>query len=203
MKVFSQKFGLKGPILGQTRKKPQYFSLSTISSRPRMKSYHLVGEGCGNACKMRTSGNKSHHLATDIPHAVGGGDTAPQPVELLLSALTGCKTATAHFVSRQMRPRIRLSRIDFDISAERDEKGALQLPIGTPFDSYAPSRLQRIWGTATVHLEAGTKSELSQETISLLEREVERRCPIANMVTSSGCALDIRWVAAQPSKRTQ
>merc|ERR1712129_304746 len=55
-----------------------------------------------------------------------------------------------------------------------------------------PARLQRIVGTATVCTTA------SQEAVHHLGTAVHRRCPVANMVEDSGCALEIRWVAAPP-----
>ena len=60
------------------------------------KTYHLTGEGKRNACTMQT--DDGHTILSDIPKAMGGSDTAPQPVYLLLAALAGCETATANFV---------------------------------------------------------------------------------------------------------
>ena len=95
------------------------------------KRYSLRGGSAGRAgCAVQTS--TGFGIATDIPRvphnrspfpphfqrmacshsrsfarvqAVGGANLAPQPVELFLAALVGCKTATAHFVARQLWPR--------------------------------------------------------------------------------------------------
>jgi hypothetical protein len=57
-----------------------------------------------------------------------------------------------------------LRSIDFDISAERDERGALSLPIDV--DPEMPSRLLAVRGTATVT----TDEEVSAETLALSRR---------------------------------
>lgn len=61
--------------------------------------------------------------------AQGGSDAAAQPVETLLAALIGCEQATAAFVARHMQPRMDLMRIDFIYYAERDNRGAVALPL--------------------------------------------------------------------------
>ena len=65
------------------------------------KTYQLSGRGNRNQCSMHTSDGFS--IDSDIPKAMGGGNTAPQPVYLLLAALVGCETATANFVGEERR----------------------------------------------------------------------------------------------------
>ena len=111
------------------------------------------------------------------------------------------------FVGRQLRsndrPRgIRIVRLEFDtIEGFRDERGALELPIDvTPT---IPSRLQRITGTIRVvtssnhSLSVGGRSSppLSEEQLRVLKEQTEARCPVANMILSSGCAVDVDWVS--------
>ena len=71
-------------------------SLSTKKSRYD-KVYELTARGEACACTTRV---RQHTIRTDTPKLSGGMDTAAQPVELLLAALVGCETATAHFVAR-------------------------------------------------------------------------------------------------------
>ena len=142
---------------------------------------------------------------------MGGGDTAPQPVETLLGAWMGCTQATASFVGRQLllersqnqaskkdRPRRTEVLLEFDnIQATRDEKGALELPIRqTPS---LPSRLQRITGTIKVSLVPATTGGspttivFDQEELEVLKEQTEARCPIANMLVESGCVMEVEW----------
>ena len=153
----------------------------TLSTRkPREKLYSITGRTEGTTSTSQTRG---HTLRTDTPPSGGGKDTAPQPVETLLAALIGCEGATADFVARMLRTKIR--SIDFELEASRDPQGAAHLPV----DATAPavSRLARIWGVAHVETDA------DDESIEKIGRIVHERCPVANMVVASGCELDIEW----------
>ena len=82
-----------------------------------------------------------------------------------------------------------MGRIELDLQAMRDERGAINLPLAAPLP--APARLEHVWGTATVH---GTNA--TPEQIAALGLEVHRRCPIANMMALSGCTFEIDWKIA-------
>ena len=157
----------------------------TLSTRkPREKLYSITGRTEGTTSMSQTRG---HTLKTDTPPSGGGEDTAPQPVETLLAALIGCEGATADFVARMLRTKIR--SIDFELEASRDPQGAAHLPVDAP--APAVSRLTRIWGVAHVEIDA------DDEIIEEIGRIVHERCPVANMVVASGCSLDIEWRRAE------
>jgi putative redox protein len=147
-------------------------------------------------------------LRTDLPIAMGGTDTAPQPIEYLLTALVGCTQATAVFVGRHMHPRVTVERLDFALTGIRDERGALTLPITAATTSAdpgnIPSRLQLVQGTITVHATTAAAapsstrprlptSILSQQQLDLLKHQTELRCPVANMMIASGCRMEVEW----------
>ena len=156
-------------------------SQRTLSTRkPREKLYSITGTTSGTTSTSQTRG---HTLRTDTPPSGGGKDTAPQPVETLLAALIGCEGATADFVARMLRTKIH--SIEFELEASRDPQGAAHLPVDAP--APAVSRLTRIWGVAHVSIDA------DDATIEKIGRIVHERCPVANMVVASGCALDIEW----------
>lgn len=187
------------------------------------KSYKLDGAGVPGGTRVETTTDTGHKIATDVPKTMGGRDTAPQPVEMLLAAWMGCTQATASFVGRQLlprrsrneaggkeavpggrkrgrRPRTELL-LEFDgIEAFRDERGALELPVHkTPG---VPSRVRRIAGTIEVSVvrseSDGTNHRLllDPEELALLREQTEARCPIANMILESGCEIDVEWVQA-------
>ena len=125
-------------------------------------------------------------IITDVPRSMGGKNEGPQPIELFLASLCGCELVTAQFIARNMTPRVTIDRIDFDVSASRDQRGAIGMPIDQE-TSLPPSRLGRIWGTATLHTSA------LLEEVAMIAAEIKRRCPIANMVMLSGCKLEIEF----------
>lgn len=151
------------------------------------KSYHIEGVGHKSHVKLQT--NTGHTIRTDVPKKMGGDDAAPQPVETLLAAFLGCTQATAVFVGRNMEPRLVIDYLEFDIDAHRDERGALEMPITqTPA---IPARLQTIEGTIKVHLKKGS---LNESQLEILSEQTEARCPVANMMIASGCAMNIEWL---------
>lgn len=197
--------------------KPRTFTSSTralrksdlSSHQDTIKTYRLTGHGRRGSTDIRT--NTNHAIRTDIPLSMGGENTAPQPVEHLLAAFIGCTQATAIFVGRNMKPRILIDRIEFDIEAERDERGALDcLPIlPNPLDDEddddhhdnaafpsVPARLQCIKGSIIVHAKnrKGEKIKIGDEAMRLLEIHTEKRCPVANMIVNSGCSMHVKWV---------
>ncbi len=152
-----------------------------------IKRYAIKATGTGVFTESKT--DTGHVLQTDVPKKMGGGDKAPQPVEHLLSALIGCTQATAVFVGRSMRRRVLIERMEFDLSAQRDERGALSQPIHEI--PLLPSKIQKISGKVQVFLKGGQR--LSPEEVLLLSEQTEARCPVANMVIASGCEMDITW----------
>lgn len=155
----------------------------------KVKEYALRSSGCN--CLARSSFPATKKVVmTDTPKTAGGTNAGAQPVEHLLAALVGCKQATSHFVARKLWPRhLKLERIDFDLTAWRDERGALEMPITcTP---QHPSRVQQVSGTAVVHAPG-----CSYEDIRQLAEQVEQRCPVANLFVAAGTRMDIKWVLA-------
>jgi hypothetical protein len=183
-------------------------SSSSSSSKTRRRSRRRSG-GCGVTVKTNTG----HVLQTDLPRTMGGRDSAPQPVEMLLASWMGCTQATALFVGRHLLNNnavIDCSEFD-NITAFRDERGALALPIDR-----APSvvsRLQRVTGTITVHTRCQQDSScsnnnnnnatgISAEQLLVLKEQTELRCPVANMMIASGCVMDVTWVVGAANSGT-
>ena len=170
--------------------KSKRFSTSISKSctlQPIYKNYRITGSGIGSHCNIVT--HDDWKLSTDVTTSQGGTNKAAQPVLLLLASLAGCELATARYVAFKSNPRIVMGKIEFEINGNRDERGALHLPMYT--EPPEPARLEHVWGSATVY-----DTNASQEQISALGAEVHRRCPIANMIILSGCRLDIDWKIA-------
>lgn len=158
--------------------------ISVFNSLMRNKTYELHGCGRGSHTIMSANGKT---VTVDVPRFMGGHDIGMQPVELLLSSLCGCEQVTAQFIARNMKPRVVINKIDFEIFGERDDAGAIGLPLDRDNDSFPTSRLTRIWGRAIVDTEA------TQEEVDFICEQVKRRCPVASMVIASGCRLEIAF----------
>ena len=111
----------------------------------------------------------------------------------MLAALLGCKTATAHFVARHLwpRPNNKILSIRFDeVVAERDERGALSLPITD--EPPTTAALTRITGIARVR--PVDASSVSAARVAPLGEIVEQRCPVAATLVAAGTKLDFEWL---------
>jgi uncharacterized OsmC-like protein len=138
----------------------------------------------GSTCISHTSDGFT--ITTDTPEAMGGGNSAGQPVYHLLSALVGCKTATAQFVARHMK--IKVGTIQFTLEAVRDQRGSMAMPIHS--DPAVPSMLSHVTGRAVLETDG------SQEQVDALARQVDKRCPVASMLHNAGCEMQVEWIKA-------
>ena len=71
------------------------------------------------------------------------------------------------------------------------DRGATSLPIIEP--PPVSARMQRVTGTAVVHLSRGAGTP---ERVDQLRRLVEARCPVANTLVAAGCELGVQWKLA-------
>lgn len=160
---------------------------SQLLSSRTIKSYTMTAETTiDNPSGVTVTTSSGHTICTDLPKPMGGLNEHPQPVELLLASLAGCTQATALFVGRQMK--IKILKLEIYLEAERDERGALELPIDvTPA---VPSRLQKVTGIVSIK----AIPQMNAEELNLLKEQTEARCPVANMMISSGTDMsNIEW----------
>ena len=65
---------------------------ANFATLSKIKRYNVIGTGVNNASITTIKeGQKTFVIRTDIPVSQGGKNGAPQPVNLLLAALIGCK----------------------------------------------------------------------------------------------------------------
>lgn len=188
---------LKPPPVVGDKQRSTTVSLSSMpfDSSTTTKTYSI--QATGQRSKTESTTNTGHVLKTDVPKSMGGTDAAPQPVETLLAAWIGCTQATAIFVGRQMDPRLLIDKMEFDVQAFRDERGALTLPINeTPT---VASRIHTIRGTIRVFGKGKEGNLIADDRLQLLAEQTEVRCPVANMMIASGCQMDVEWINGNAS----
>jgi len=93
---------------------------------------------------------------------------------------------------------LKIDSLSFDLHAWRDQRGVLNdVPSSAETSATAgsldqdqefPSMLQEIKGEVIVKSSTATK-----EQVDALAREVKKRCPVASMISHSGCRLSIQW----------
>ena len=92
------------------------FASSSKSKSYGFKEYHIKGLGSSTKTVMTraSSCGQLPSVATDIPHNMGGQDSAHQPIETFMSSLCGCEMVTALYVASKMSPKVVIENIEFD-----------------------------------------------------------------------------------------
>ncbi len=106
--------------------------------------------------------NGRHTVYFDEPIDAGGGDTAPDPTEMLLASLGSCSLITMLMYASRKGWKIRSARVELSEKAERTPEG---------------------WNTVIqrqIFLE-GELDESQQERLL----HISKRCPVAQMLTGS------------------
>jgi|YelNatPaOPRAMG01_1025707.scaffolds.fasta_scaffold138982_1 uncharacterized OsmC-like protein len=123
----------------------------------------ILGDGMQADSRVR-----HFNVRIDEPKELGGTDTGPNPVEMLLVALGSCQCLTARFISRLKR--IDLQEFRVKLEGELDIEGFLKAD-----GSIRP-------GLQVIRLTAFIRSSASQEEIESLMKEVEKRCPVGDSI---------------------
>lgn len=67
------------------------------TGEPRWVPFRVSGSGVGAQVKIQA---RQHEVCVDEPARLGGSDTGPNPLELCMSSLAGCKAATLAHVAK-------------------------------------------------------------------------------------------------------
>ena len=90
-----------------------------------------------------------------------------------------------------VRPNNRIAGLEFaDVVAERDERGALSLPITAP--PPVTAALSRVRGRVLVRPAA--RGVIGAADVRALGEQVELRCPVAAGLRAGGCDLEFEWL---------
>lgn len=117
-------------------------------------------------------------LATGEPVGVGGDDSAPTPMELVLAALDGCLVVVVETVATELG--LVLEEIEVTSQAEIDVRGFRGVPGVRPHFQHV---------TTTVRVRTPDSDRFTEHGTA----EVERRCPALNLVRDAGVPARVAW----------
>ncbi|WP_157773437.1 OsmC family protein [Brachybacterium vulturis] len=124
---------------------------------------------------------RRHTFTLDEPVAAGGTDTAPTPLEYVVGALNGCVTVLVDLVASDLG--IAVEHVVSTAVAEQDRDGIAGVPgVRTHFTS--------------VRLDVQLTSSAEAGALEQLAAEVERRCPMVNLLRDAQVEVDVVWTAA-------
>jgi len=118
-----------------------------------------------SATQTKYEGNARHFKITvDEPHALGGNDDAPNPVEYILAGYAGCLNVVIHLVAKELE--IKINSLKIEISGDIDPARLL----GTSFNERA--------GFLSLQVNIDLDSDADEATQTLLFKHVKERCPV-------------------------
>ncbi|HZK04561.1 MAG TPA: OsmC family protein [Actinomycetaceae bacterium] len=112
------------------------------------------------------------------PTSFGGANSGANPIEYVLGGFQGCVAVVVETVARERD--IRIDDLRLDITGSLDLRGFAGVWGVSP-------SIQTIVGE--IHLDADLEHGAFGEFVA----EIERRCPVYNLLRDAGVKLEIRW----------
>ena len=149
-----------GELIATTQAK---FKTDANAAKARFGSQSSLQKGLRSEIKIR-----QHSLTVDEPASLGGSDSGPNPVELILGALGSCQEITYRAYATALG--IPLDSVSVTIEGDIDLRGFFAV------DDSVRAGYEAIRGT--VHLE----SSASEEQLQLLRNAVNAHCPVLDII---------------------
>src|SRR5690625_917934 len=121
---------------------------------------------------------EQHEIDVDESEQMGGDNACANPLQYLLSALTGCTNAVAHMAAKE---------IDFDLQELSIKASGEFDPRGFMGDPEVRSHFQ----TATLTVEVKTSE--SEERLNELKEMVTSRCPVYSTFIAADIEMNDTW----------
>jgi uncharacterized OsmC-like protein len=140
--------------------------------------------------KVETSGKWEGGLKTSIsirdlspiiidePKSLGGTNEGPNPVEYVLAALSGCTSVMIGLISKEKN--FSYQGLEFKNNGTIDMRGSMGVEgISTHFQS--------------VNFDVIFQTDEPDSRIEELKEEVEKRCPVYNLLKDAGVKVESNW----------
>ena len=141
---------------------------------PKLGVREVVGVNYASARTEVTV--RGHTVITD---EVDGGDTGPTPLETTLAALVGCEGVIINRVAEVMG--FSYSRVDISADGEVDKRGSRGVAGVRP-------HFNRVALTIRI------ASDETPDRLRQLQKNVEARCPVMNLMRDAGVDVRAKWV---------
>lgn len=126
-------------------------------------------------------------IYTDEPATMGGTNTAASPLETVLVALVGCDGVIINGVATVMK--FDYAGVEFACTSQIDVRG----PKGV-------AGIRPYFEAAT--LEIVVYTDETPERLRKLEKNVEFRCPVMNLMRAADVELNVTWTGRPKSEFT-
>jgi uncharacterized OsmC-like protein len=148
-------------LIGETQAK---FKADAEAAKATFESRSALQEGLRSEVSLR-----QHNLTVDEPPALGGTDSGPNPVELILASLGTCQEITYRAYATALG--IPLDKVSVTVEGDIDLRGFFAV------DESVRAGYEAVRGT--VHLE----SSASEEQLQQLRDVVNGHCPVLDIIS--------------------
>ena len=139
--------------------------LTPDSARVSFQSSSRLQSGFRSEVSIR-----QHALVVDEPTALGGSDSGPNPIEMLLAALGACQEITYRAYATAMR--IPLDSVSVRLTGDIDLRGFFGVNEGVRA------------GFQHIHGEVHITSSASAAELARLKAAVDSHCPVLDMLST-------------------
>ena len=152
-----------------------------MTSRPKDPSPKLrTISACGrrNGTMQTDVDERGFDFVIDEPEKLGGGDTAPTPMEYVTGALGGCFNVTIELIAQEFG----LSPEDIEVSCEGivDHRGLFGTAEVSPHFQ-------------NVKVDISLILEMPDDLRDQFKRTCLKRCPVYNLIKDSGVPVQVGW----------
>lgn len=113
------------------------------------------------------------------PEALGGDDSAPNPLELVLAGLEGCLAVVIEVVAGEYGAKV--SAIDLATESSLDLRGFLAT-------ADVPAYFR------SVHTRIQIDTDIPPERFDAFTRAVQTRCPVGTLIEAAGVDFRLEWL---------
>ena len=151
----------------------------TVDPNARKLTYRNLTAHNAGGDKTVVSVRDTPDLVIDHPTERGGTNEGPTPVETVLGGLVGCDAVITRSVAKILK--FEYSAIDYTCEAQIDTRGPAGVKGVRPY-------FEKVVVRKTI------QTNEPPERIAKLEKNVEQRCPVSNLIRDAGVDLKIEWV---------
>jgi putative redox protein len=149
----------------------------TIHPNGTVLKFRQNGTGTGVLHAVSVEGT-SHVINAEGHPTLGGKDTAPSPLDLVLAGLASCNQVTSFIVAKGLG--IEFSHFDIELEASLDNS---VLAFGVEGNA----------NFSSVDIKINVATTADPDTFDRFSRDVERRCPVTQLFVRSGVTVNVTW----------
>ncbi|MGE7667891.1 OsmC family protein [Ureibacillus composti] len=128
--------------------------------------------------KTSVSARDFSPFIVDEPEYLGSTNDGPNPIEYVLGGLTGCTSVMIGLIAKEKN--FSFQGVEFKNNGTIDTRGMKGVEGVSPHFQ-------------TVNFEAIFTTDESDSRIEELKEEVEKRCPVFNLIKDAGVTIESNW----------